>query len=485
MAFVPNVDSVLGPALTNLIQTNMLAQVVEGPLMATSQYRKDAVQDILAEHSGQTLTWNRISGLDVDLKPIDPSVSDINRAQFVSEVWTANPRPYANAMDISADALYARIGDGVVDTLRALATWCGMTDNRVARNAIFRYAQGQSIIRRAQTTSDNVLYVDSLAGFSEQYINGRPTPVSSTNPILITIVSSTTFTANVTGVTPDDPKFPNGPGTLTLSANLANNVTVNSYCYVGTTPPFIVRPNNKPSSEALSLASGAEDYPTLQSILRMKTRLVDLGVPPHPSTNTYHLHVGPEFGMLINNDTAWRQAFQTKELSPVFQAGSAFVPSLGITLIENNDSPAPGKTSPSLVGNIGVNSGQSLTMKDCGLPVRNSSGVNIRYAVMTGAAVMRETRVDLMRYKSYFPTMHQISNQVSIFSYQGAPTVAVEADGWVMLIRPPLDPLARVCTVSVAKTFDITLPTDVYSLSNTADNSPLKRAVVLQYASPI
>ncbi|MFM9634949.1 hypothetical protein ACKI10_46445, partial [Streptomyces galilaeus] len=78
--------------------------------------------------------------------------------------------------------------------------------NRLARSKLFNYGGGQSIVRRAATASvSTTLLVNSLAGLrSAPNANGTLSPVSSANPLAITIVAATTFTASVTAATPID-----------------------------------------------------------------------------------------------------------------------------------------------------------------------------------------------------------------------------------------------------------------------------------------
>lgn len=481
--FVP---SGIPAGLANLIQTNMLARELLDSLTVKARYRADATPKLLPPGTGQTLTFNQLGKLNVDLRPAS-AIGAVPRQEFSTEMFTMDPQPYKQAMDWDAPTAYAEVGDLQMQKVSRLMEWAARTSSRAARSKLFNYCGGQSIVRRAQTTADSVLLVNSLAGFRFAYINGRPTPVSSTTPLPITIKAAGDVFALVTGVTPLDADFPNGPGQLTLSAVLTGNVAAQSYVFPTGAQPTIIRPNNRLSSEALV----AGDIPTLADILSMKSRLVDLGIAPHDVTGTYHLHVDAYFFSLITKDTAWRQAFQSEGLSPYFGAQSMWSSALGITILENNDSPALGKGDAIAVGSAGSTvgttgtPGSSLSFRDNGIDVVSSTGVIIRRAIMTGQGVMIEGYVD----QSKFPQLmggnliHKYNDVFSTYQIGGTQYTVGSVDRWVIMVRPPLDETAMVATVSVMNFFDFTLSTDREAISNTNDKAPLKKAVVLEYGS--
>lgn len=483
MSFVP---SGIPAGLVNLIETNRLARILSDSLGVKARYRADATPKLLPPGMGQTMTFNQLGKLNVNLTPASP-VGATTRQIFSTEAYSMEPQPYAESMDWDAPTAYAQIGDEQMQKTTRLMEWAARTSSRSARGKLFNYCGGQSIVRRAQTTSDNVLLVNSLAGFRFAYVNGRPIPVSSTNMLPVTIVAATTFAAQVTGVTPLDPRFPDGPGQITLASTLSAVVAAQSYVYATEQRPAIVRPNNRASTEAIV----AGDIPTLKDILAMKSRLVDLGVEPHDTTGTYHLHVDAFFFSKITEDTAFRQAFQSVGLSPYFGVQSAFSPGLGITILENNDSPALGKgevlsvgTATATVGATGT-PGSSQSFRDNGIDVVNSSGVVIRRAIMTGKDVMVEGYID----QSQFPKLmggnliHTYNDVFSAYQIGGTQYTVGSVDRWVIVVRPPLDERGLTATITAMNWFDFVLPTDRDAVSNTNDLTPLKKAVVCEYGS--
>jgi len=483
---MPIIPSGIPQGLANLIQTNMLSRVLKESLNAEARYRADAVPDLLAPATGQTKTWNRLGKFDVDLRPAAP-VGAVSRGSYTAEQFTANPRPYAKSFDIDAPTAYVQSGDYTMQGLTRLGAWAGLTSSRIARSKLFQYCGGQTVIRRAQIINDTVLLVDSCAGFRFAYVNGQPTPVSAASPLAITIVAASTFAASVTGVTALDPDFLDGPGQLTISAGLSAVVAAQSYVYATGAAPFIVRPNARASTEALT----ATDIPTLTDILKMKAKLRDQGIPAHQVDGTYHLHVDAWFFQMVTQDTAWRQAFQTQGMSPIFGAGSMFSPGLGLTIIENNDSPANGKgktlsvgSATASVGAVG-SPGSAIQLQDNGIPVVNSSGVIVRRAIMTGYEVLVESYIDEMQYIAMMggTQIAQISANLATYQIGAQMVVAGNVDRWRILIRPPVDERSLVATVTVSNTFDFVLSSDSFAISDSSDARPLKRAVVLEHGA--
>lgn len=466
--------------VAQLIQTNMISRDLKDGLRPVSMYRKSFTREMLPPHIGQTLTKSRLSMFSVDLKPA-AALGEIDYASFDAEQFTAKPVPYARGFKIDGPTSYVQVGNWMQQQMARLAEWAGRTSSRLARGRLFAYAGGKSIVRLAATSGvSTTLYVSSLMGFRKAPVNGTLQDVSASNPLGITIVAATTFTASVTGTTPDDPNFPDGPGTLTLSAAVSAAVAGKSYVYATATKPYSILAGTAASTEALATT----DAPTLANILKMRARLMDTGIPPHRSSGTYHLDVDSTFLEKISQDAAWRQAFQGAGISPIFGAGATFVPQLGITLLENNDSPASGKGQEVHVGALSTDA--SVTMKDCGLDVINSGGVYIRRAIMSGDDVGTETYIDESLYFSELgiKPVGMVTSNLGLYAFEGgARMISGEVDGWRVSVVPALDPRQLECTVAVSMVADWTLGTDYYNAASASNLIPLKRAVVLEYGS--
>lgn len=471
-------------SLANLIQQNALMRVAKDALRPEARYRADAGREELPPGTGTSMNFTRLGFLDVDLKAAE-TLGATDRGSYEVERYTAAPLAFARSIDISAmDAYVQTVGKKPEQVVTRLSEWAGRTSSRMARGKLFSGAfAGHTVVRTTHNIGAQILDVDSLSGFRFQYVNGLALPVSSTNAIPITIRAATDITnLSVTGVTPRDPNYPDGPGTLTLNTTLAAAVAAGSHCFVqrnASVPlqaPFIVRAANRASSQAIL----ATDLPVYNDILKMRQRLVDRGARPHRSTGTYHLHVDATFREKITQDAAYRIAFQGAGLSPVFGAGSFFSGAEGITILENNDSPGLGKGRE-----VSWKShGSSVQMEDIGLPLVNSSGVVIRRAIMTGEDVLTEAFIDHRKVlQAGGAKIIAEFGDMAVYDIAGRPFLAGNLDGWVMMIRPPMDERSMLSTVTAVNYFDFVLPSDVFSVANANDQTPFKRAVGLEYGS--
>ena len=490
-AFVP---SGVPQGILNLVQQQKLAGTILKGLVAQAKFRFDYERTKLERGQGSTLTTNRIIHTAPDLTAA-PALGAPDVLNFSTEQFTASPKPYSMSVLIDAPTSYVQIGSQANQKIGALITWGGMLLSRLARQRTFTAAgYGRAMIRRTQTTSHSVLLVNSLAGFRYTWVNGVPTPVSSSTPLEITIVAGTTFTANVTGVEPLDPKFPDGPGQLTLSTTLSAAVDASSgaaFCYRTSGAAYVVRPNSRTSSDTLLNT----DLPTMQEIRAMITKAVDLGIPRHPLTNSYHIHVPASFFDKIGADTAYRQATQGMGAMTQLGPGAYFAPSLGVTFIENNDSPGEGKAPTSNVYQLGDSThtigstgqvGQHKVLNEVGLDVRNFGGVKIERAVLTGGGLGEEVYVDEMEYLAIMgmQPVGKVTENVMAYSNGGPNFLAADLAGLRLTIVPPLDPRQLVATVSLSCTLDMLAHTDVNSISDTTDARPYKRSVMLEYGVP-
>lgn len=494
MSEAPFVPAGVPQGILNLIQQQKLAGRILSGLIAKAFFRRDYDRVKLESGQGSTLTTNRLTHVAPDLTAA-PAIGTPSVLNFNTEQFTARPNPYAMSVLIDAPSSYVQIGSQTQQKIGALTTWGGMLLSRLARKRTYEAAgYGRAMIRRSQTTGHSVLLVNSIGGFRYTWVDGVPTPVSASTPLGITIVAATTFTANVTGVTPLDANFPDGPGTLTLSTTLSAAVDASAggaYCYRTSGAAYVVRPNNRASSDTLLNT----DLPTMTEIRAMITKAVDLGIPRHEMTNSYHIHVPASFFEKIGADTAYRQATQGMGASTQLGPGAYFSPALGVTFIENNDSPGEGKAPTANVFQLGDAThtigatgsvGSHKVLNEVGLDVRNFAGVKIERCVLTGGMMGEEVYIDEMKYLPMMgmQPIGKVTENVVAYSNGGPNFLAADLAGLRLTIVPPLDPRALVATVTLSCTLDMLAHTDVTSISDTTDTRPYKRTIMCEYGVP-
>lgn len=439
----------------------------------------DAEQKTLPPHQGETMTYSRLGALDVDIRPLDTALADPPLGAFPTEQWTAHPLPYSRGFAIDGPTAYVQAGDYAEQGIKALGTWGGMTKGRIARSKIFNYAGGRAVVRTAATTGATALVVNSLCGFRHKPTQGGLVPVSASNALAILVGGAPN---TVTGVTPADAAFPDGPGTLTLGTALAGNVAAQTPVE-SSVAPFLIRAGGKSSTEQLTAA----DLPKVLDLKRGVAWMVGRGIPKFDD-GTYHLHADETFSLGIVQDPLWQSQLNGAGLVSIFGMVGLFVPALGITIFETNDSPA---LSRGVEVSVGASPGDSVSMKDLGLDVVNSTGVGVRRAVLVGKGALVETRINQTLYWSEFgiKKIADLSPNLGLFQMGGAMFVSGELEGWVFTIQPALDIRNLKTIIGVSNVLDYTLPTDINNQTGgnkgpaAASARPIKRAVVFEWGN--
>lgn len=483
-----------------LIQNNYLLKGFHDAMRPWSRYRRDAKRQRLEPHTGQTATHSRIGTFNADLAPLATALGDPPVATFNTEQFTAAPIPYGLSFVVDGPTAYVQGGDYVLQGCKGLAEWAGRTQSRLARGKLFAgYGGGTAITRRQQVAGNTVLLVNTLAGF--RFRNG-PTgmqAVSGSTPLDI-LIGATPNT--ITGVTPINNNYPDGPGALTLGTALGGTVTAQTVV-TALNAPYAQRPNARTSTETIVVT----DLPKVIDLMTMRSRLFDNAVNPH-ADGTFHLHCDASFMLCLVQDPQWATVTQGMGPSDAWgEPGGTRIPMLGLTIFEVPDSPGPARGEEVLVGSLtGGPSGttgvepsgaagtpaSSRSMRDVGLDTRNSAGLGIRRAIMTGGELLIETYVDIPLYWSAIGIRKIADVNPNVSQYQmsegGMKFFAAETEGWLMVFLPALNPLQSFMKISVQATFDYTLATDLTSAAggnngpNDNQKVPLKRAIALEYS---
>lgn len=475
--------------ITNAIETNRLSVDLRDSLTTMANLRMDATPDMLQPGMGQTKSYMRLGMFDVDLEPAAPTGA-IALGEFGTEIFTGKPIPYAKGFRIDGPTSYVTKYNLADQSFMRLYEWAARTSQRLARGKLFQYAGGRPIVRRAETSGATVLLVNSLAGLRYAASNGSLAAVSSTNKLAITIYAATTITGkSIISVNPLNPNKPDGPGEITLDAAVGANVAAQSYI-VASNAPTVIRASYSGTQAASTEALTANYKPTLADLNKGLSKLKGRGVRPHAKTGAYHLHCDETFLPLLVQDSDWKTANQGQGIVTVLDAKALFVPSLNLLVFENNDSPAYGRGKEVSVGSSGYSGtggagtpASSVSMEDIGLDVVNSTGVEVRRAIITGDDVMQELFIDEELYFSQFGVqqIRQINSNLSVYAMGPMQFVSGAVKGWRLNILPALDARGISCQFSVSYPHDYVLSTDIAASSAANDLTPLKRAAVLEY----
>jgi hypothetical protein len=379
-----------------------------------------------------------------------------------SETYSYVLSEWGDTEDIDLIGSTAACANLVTMAARTNGVQAAQSMERLSKIQLFsNYDTGNTWVRSdlgSNTTTR--CYVDDLRGFQFVQVNGVLTAVSVSNPLLVYEVRTSTGGVNqsfsVTGWVADSPNNSLYPGSSV--DNLGNTVSdgVSGYLIItgtSTAPvagdaiiaanaPKVVRPFNKPSYNILN--SG--DSCTLGLLLDAMTRLKSNNVPTFED-GTYHFIHDPSVMRQLFADQQFLTAYAARYKSDEYQKGQIFE-LLGITFIPTTEAYVQPPT-PSL----GIN-------------------VPIRRSILMGAESLLQGNYDgLAMYDNegvFDPiNMTMLVNNVA------------------QIIRPPLDRMGRILSMTWTWIGSFTCPTDGTATPNiipTANNALYKRSVVVQTA---
>jgi hypothetical protein len=313
------------------------------------------------------------------------------------------------------------------------------------------------------------VHVDDVRGFfNTQNANGVPVPVSSTNPLTVT-VNGTGYTltgavadgtapatinawnANLTfsGTGSNTSTTPGGySGTLTFSSNVSTANATLGNAVVSAIAPQIFRPTNSttlvmaPTTAAISSASDLNGGKlTMQMILTAKATLSANGVPPLEATGNYGFYADPIHMTGLFQDPAFQFFFRGKPDTREYKKGLV-AELLECDIIETN-----------------LN------------PVQTLSGVGtVHRAALCGQGAL----VEGVFTRDAMAAAAQVDDSDGMM---------VVVDDIAHITREPIDALKQVVTQSWAYIGGFVAPTDTTTTPTTiptASNAALKRAAIIE-----
>jgi hypothetical protein len=410
---------------------------------------------------GETITQTRRGLMTPVVQSLTPG-NDPTAGSYTIEQWTATMARYSSRYDTRLPNSAIQIVNQFLEDATALAEQGGWSLDRLARNALFRaYLSGQTTATAAGTTA-TALPVSACNGFRFAPSGGVMAPVSGTNTLAITVGGTA---AVVTGVTPTDSAFPDGPGTLTLQAAIS---WADRAIVLSSIGPYISRPSG------VSGVDGFDGTKVLSyaQILAARERL-QLDRVPTFSDGTYHVHLDPTHLKHLLNDSAFKQLYQGQPSTSEMRDG-VLIKQLGLTFIENTDNPSYENVNSSLLVADSGNSAQAS--KEIGGEVVNATGKKVKRSIILGMGGLREFYIPESAY------LQEMAGRMGPYGYQGrfldgSGGFEADLDGIRYVLRPPQDYLLDVVSQAWSFTGDWVAPTDLNAPSSPA---VYKRAVVLE-----
>ena len=289
--------------------------------------------------------------------------------------------------------------------------------------------------------------VDDITGFATVLVNGRPTPVSSANPLAVTVgsnvysligVAADATNVSTANVFSDDPVSQNAPGisgTLTFASNVTVADGTAGNAVTASVAPAILRPQVR--STAAGLLSG--DLFTMSIALDAVAYLRRNAIPA--IDGYYNCHLDPVSARQLFADPDFKQLFQGQDAAKEFRMGRV-IELLDLRFIPTTE--APIQQHPTIANGY------------------------IRRPIVLGEGALIEADFEGMCEADTAP----------------ADSVVNLIDGIAQVTRAPLDRLQQIIAQSWYWIGDFVAPTDFTvnaKIVPTASNAYAKRGIVIEH----
>lgn len=447
------VNTSFNAGVVSAIQDRTLQRTFRDPLFPRLLYRLEAVAELWPVNLGANQTFTRAGLIAPTTRPLSPN-ADAGTVQYPIEQWEATAQQFGRGIDTHMPTSYVTMASQYLRNMHQLGVHAGQSLNRTVRDKMFNcYVAGNTVVIAAGYGPGAALPVQNLAGFTRKLFNGRPTIVSASNPLAITINGvANTVVGFVSTIAGDEIHS----GTLTLGtavgvlagrvAVLAANRSQILYSGGGT------RVDDVASTDQFRMADIRAGLAQLQFD----------NVPTHED-GTYHWHLGPISQSQIFGDNEFQRLNQSMpDYIHYRKFAIAFL--LGGTFYRNTEAPTVATVNEDPVD--GFTTAFELT---------NPAGVTLHRPIVTGQGAIEEKYLDESKYISEAGMQGKIGEFAVVNGGMQIMTERIR-----LILRAPLDRLQQVTSAAWSFSGDWTMPTDQTATSSAAS---YKRAVAVVHGS--
>jgi hypothetical protein len=454
-------DSVLA-----LIQTGLIERAFHDALFPALLFRQEATMEEWQGNIGTQIFESRAGLIGQNTTPITAG-TDPTPKTVPYEQWQAAIQRYADSIDIHMPTAAVANSDLFVRSIQQLGLQAGQSVDSLARDAMFQsYLSGQTVSTVATASTDTQIQVAAVNGFVDVVApNVRPTPVSASNPLSITIgTGASAVVKQVVGFTLANPNDPVGPGTLLLSSTVGAIFAVRTPV-VSSVAPNLIRSGGGSSVDAI----GSSDTLVLQDVFNAVASLRRNNVRPHPD-GLYHAHLSADANAAMFADPVWQRLFTARPDSDAYQEG--FIGAIGgVAFYLNTRSPDYSNAGTLSASGSDPNAQYA---PELGAEVVNSGGVRINRTLVTGQGAVYEKRLDEMKFISEAG----VTGKIGEFSVVNN-GLAISTEGIRLYLRAPLDRLGDLVSATWSISTCFPIPSDITALGTT---QRFRRAVVIESA---
>jgi cytoskeletal protein CcmA (bactofilin family) len=432
-------------ALQPIIQQGFLEREFEQALRSRLGYRACADREEFAVGIGETLTKTRAGLLPAVTTPLVGGSNTnldngLSPTSWSVEQYTLTLHHYAATMDLNMVTSRVGIASQFLQNAYVNGEQAGRSLDDLARNALFSsYFGGNTRVRVTLGSAGPVVAVDDIRGFMTAFANGVQQPVSSANPLTVT-VGADVYT--LTGSSADAINVSTAPGGISGTLTFSTSVSVSDGTVGGTvqaaTASLILRPNARTNTSALQVGDTLAMSNVLDAVAGLRLNAVP------DIDGAYNCYLDPISARQLFADPDFQRLFiGATSANEIFRPGQGVINEfLGLRFV---------LTTESLV--------QTST---------NIAGAVIRRPIVVGQGALIEGDFAGMAADDVAP-------KDSIVSL---------VDGVCMVTREPIDRLQQIiaqswywiggfCTPSDTTTNALTVPTST--------NASFKRAVMIEH----
>ena len=447
-------NSSMNAGLVSAIQDRTLQRTFRDALFPRLLYRLEAVGEMWPVNLGANQTFTRAGLIQPRTRPLVQN-QEPTPVAYQIEQWEATAQQWGDPIDTHMPTSYVSLASQYLRNMHQLGCHAGQSLNRVVRDKLYNcYVAGNTVVIAAgYAGGGTALPVQNLAGFTKKLFSGRPTIVSASNPLPITIyLAGGTITRNVIGFTSDYAGDEIHSGTLTLDVAIVAATCTGREAVIASNASQVIY-----SGGGLRVDDvGAGDQFRMADIRAAVAQLQFNNVPTHED-GTYHFHLDPISQSQIFGDNEFQRLNQSMpDYIHYRKMAIAFL--LGCTFYRNSEAPT--------VATINEDPVKGFTTA---FETTNPTGVTLHRPIVTGQGAIEEKYLDESRYISEAGVMGKIGEFAVVNSGMQIMTERVR-----LILRSPLDRLQQTTSAAWSISGDWPIPTDATALSSAAS---YKRAV--------
>jgi hypothetical protein len=432
-------------ALQPIIQQGFLEREFQQALRSRLGYRACADREEFSVGIGETLTKTRAGLRPAVTTPLAANTNTnldngLTAGTWGVEQYTLTLNNYASTMDLNMVTSRVGIASLFLHNAYTNGEQAARSLDDLARNALFSaYFAGSTRVLVSLAGAGPVVAVDDVRGFQTAFVNGVQQPVSSANPLGVT-VGADTYT--LIGAVADATNVSLAPGGISGQLTFATNVSISDGAagnsVIAATGSLILRPNGRSNTSQLV----AGDTLAMTNVLDAVANLRLNAVPD--IDGAYNCYLDPISARQLFADQDFQRLFiGATSATEVFKPGQGVVNDfLGLRFVLTNEAfvqPYPG-----------------------------ISGAVVRRPIVVGQGALIE------------------GDFAGMAADDVAPSDAIVSlvDGVCMVTREPLDRLQQIIAQSWYWIGGFCAPSDTTTTSltvATATNANFKRAVMIEH----